>query len=73
MRYIRPEMRQAVGNTDHATLVRGVDRFGHFSPMADPTFDFEPEKMAAIDAMLQIENEFYYQGAEEKAPSLGRR
>lgn len=73
IRYIRPQMRQAVGGTDHATLVRGVDRFGHFSPMADTAFDFEPAKMAAIDAMLQAENEFFYQGAEEKAPTLGRR
>jgi non-haem Fe2+, alpha-ketoglutarate-dependent halogenase len=73
IRYIRPQMRQAVGGTDHATLVRGVDRFGHFNPMADTAFDFEPEKMAAIDAMLQAENEFFYQGAEEKAPILGRR
>jgi chlorinating enzyme len=73
IRYIRPEMRQAVGGVDHAMLVRGVDRYGHFEPMADPAFDLEPEKMAAIDAMLQAENEFFYKGAEEKAPNLGRR
>ncbi len=66
-------MRQAVGGVDHAMLVRGEDRHGHFEPMADPAFDLEPEKMAAIDAMLQAENEFFYKGAEEKAPNLGRR
>ncbi|MBT7646835.1 MAG: phytanoyl-CoA dioxygenase family protein [Rhodospirillaceae bacterium] len=73
VRYICPEMRQGVGSVDHATLVRGVDRYGHFEPMAEPTFDFDPFRMAAIDRMLLPENEFFYKGAEDKAPAHGRR
>jgi len=72
-RFITPEMRQAVGQVDHATLVRGRDDHGHFRPMAEPAFDFDPAKTAAIDAMLEAENAYFYAGAEDKAPAFGRR
>ena len=39
-------MRQSVGGTDHATLVRGTDRYHHFTPERPPEFDMAPEAVA---------------------------
>ena len=69
IRYIRPDMRQIAGPVDYARLVRGEDRFGHFRPEPEPAFDFEPGRLAAIDAMLRDTDAYFYAGVEERAPS----
>jgi len=46
IRYIPTYVRQSVGGTDHATLVRGTDRFGHFQPEQPPAFDMAPDAIA---------------------------
>jgi hypothetical protein len=46
IRYIPTHVRQSVGGTDHATLVRGTDRFGHFAPEQAPAFDMAPDAVA---------------------------
>ena len=71
VRYIRPSMRQVVGPTDYASLVRGEDRHGHFKPQPAPAFDLEPDRLAAIDAMLAAQDAYYYAGAAQR-PRRGR-
>jgi hypothetical protein len=46
IRYIPTSVRQSIGANDTATLVRGVDRFGHFEPEPRATADFSPEGLA---------------------------
>ena len=69
-RYITPDMKQVVGDVDYAMLVRGEDRYGHFAPLPEPAFDFAPDKLAAIDAMLRDESVYLYAGAHDRAPSF---
>lgn len=40
IRYLPTYVRQTVGSQDTATLVRGVDTFGHFAPERRPDADF---------------------------------
>ena len=46
IRYIPTHVRQVAGAHDHATLVRGEDRFGHFQPEVRPDADMSPAAMA---------------------------
>jgi chlorinating enzyme len=46
IRYIPAHVRQTIGADDTATLVRGVDRHGHFEPEPRPVADFAPEGLA---------------------------
>jgi hypothetical protein len=47
IRYVPAHVRQAIGDGDTATLVRGRDRFGHFEPEPRPDGDFTPAGFAA--------------------------
>ena len=46
IRYIPTMVRQTAGMKDSATLVRGVDRYGHFLPERRPEADLSPEAIA---------------------------
>lgn len=46
IRYIPTYVRQVAGSHDTATLVRGVDRFGHFEPEQRPDGDCTPQALA---------------------------
>lgn len=46
IRYLPTYVRQIVGTHDSATLVRGVDTFGHFEPERRPDADFSPSAQA---------------------------
>ena len=46
IRYIPTYVRQVVGGTDCATLVRGEDRYHHFEAEQRPAFDMAPEAVA---------------------------
>jgi non-heme Fe2+,alpha-ketoglutarate-dependent halogenase len=46
IRYIPTTVRQVVGSHDHATLVRGVDSYGHFRPEERPDVDMSERAMA---------------------------
>jgi ectoine hydroxylase-related dioxygenase (phytanoyl-CoA dioxygenase family) len=59
VRYVPTYVHQAVGMRDSATLVRGVDTYGHFEPEQRPEFDMTPsaqahhaEVMARINQVL---------------------
>ena len=45
VRYIPTHLKQAVGQRDWATLVRGKDTYGHFQPEYVPKKDLEPEAL----------------------------
>ena len=46
IRYIPTSVRQVAGSHDHATLVRGVDRYGHFEPEERPDADMSDRAVA---------------------------
>jgi non-haem Fe2+, alpha-ketoglutarate-dependent halogenase len=46
IRYIPTYVRQSVGGTDHATLVRGTDSHHNFAPEHPPAFDMAPDAVA---------------------------
>jgi ectoine hydroxylase-related dioxygenase (phytanoyl-CoA dioxygenase family) len=52
IRYIPASVRQTIGANDTASLVRGVDRFGHFEPEPRATADFSAEGLA-VQARLR--------------------
>jgi hypothetical protein len=51
LRYLPPHVRPTAGFRDSATLVRGVDRYGHFAPEPRPSCDFDPPAVAFYDAI----------------------
>ena len=46
IRYIPTTVRQIAGSHDHATLVRGVDDYGHFEPEERPEADMSEQAVA---------------------------
>jgi len=46
IRYLPTHVRQVVGTTDSATLVRGTDRFRNFEPEQSPDGDLSPSALA---------------------------
>ena len=46
IRYIPTTVRQVAGSHDSATLVRGVDSYGHFEPEERPDADMSPQALA---------------------------
>lgn len=46
IRYLPTHVRQVVGTRDSATLVRGIDAYGHFLPERQPEADLAPAALA---------------------------
>ena len=46
LNYVKPSVQQIVGETESATLVRGRDDFGNFSPEPECRSDLSPENVA---------------------------
>ena len=68
IRYIPTYVRQVVGNRDTATLVRGVDRFGHFDPEPRPAADFDPAAMDFHRKVVEETNSVLYRGTDKRNP-----
>jgi ectoine hydroxylase-related dioxygenase (phytanoyl-CoA dioxygenase family) len=62
IRYIPTHVRQAVGAKDSATLVRGVDSYGHFEPEPRPSADCAPDALAAHAAIVGRQVQILYRG-----------
>ncbi len=60
IRYIPTYVRQVVGRTDSATLVRGVDRFHHFEPETAPAADLDPAAISTYEAVMARLNQVLY-------------
>lgn len=63
VRYIPTRLRQASGAKDSATLVRGVDAFGHFDVEPVPREDYDPEALAYHARMLEWQAQLRFAGA----------
>jgi non-heme Fe2+,alpha-ketoglutarate-dependent halogenase len=64
IRYIPTHVRQTAGERDSATLVRGVDAYGHFEPEPVPDADFSPAARAAHAAITQQQVRVLYRGTD---------
>ncbi len=51
IRYIPTSVRQIAGSQDHATLVRGIDTYGHFEPEERPDADMSQRAVAFHEAV----------------------
>ena len=62
IRYIPTHVKQAVGARDWATLVRGVDSFGHFDPEPRPVRDLDPAAIAFHKQVSEEQVRVLYRG-----------
>jgi non-haem Fe2+, alpha-ketoglutarate-dependent halogenase len=62
IRYIPTRLKQAVGQKDWATLVRGKDEYKHFEPEHVPKRDLEPEALAFHKAVTEEQLRVLYRG-----------
>lgn len=65
IRYIPTSLRQIAGE-DSATLVRGEDRFGHFSPEPRPTRDLDPTFVELHRQITERNARILYRGTDVK-------
>jgi non-heme Fe2+,alpha-ketoglutarate-dependent halogenase len=63
IRYVPTSVRQIIG-TDSATLVRGVDRFGHFEPEAAPSADLDPAMLELHRQITERNAQILYRGTD---------
>lgn len=71
IRYVPTRVRQVVGRTDSATLVRGVDRYRHFEPERRPAADLEPAALAHYREVVDRLNRVLYRGTEKAEARAG--
>jgi ectoine hydroxylase-related dioxygenase (phytanoyl-CoA dioxygenase family) len=62
IRYMPARVRQIAGEKDSATLVRGVDRYGHFELEPRPKSDFDPEMVALHKSISDRQAKILYRG-----------
>lgn len=62
IRYVPTYVKQAVGQRDSATLVRGVDEYKHFDPEPCPKADLHPEAIAFHKAITENQLKVLYRG-----------
>jgi hypothetical protein len=62
IRYVPTRIRQTVGPRDSATLVRGVDRYGHFELEPAPAADLHPDALAYHRQVVERGKSVFYQG-----------
>jgi len=65
IRYVPTYVKQAVGQRDSATLVRGVDAYQHFDPEPRPKADLHPDAMAFHRAITENQLKVLYRGTEK--------
>ncbi|MER6530549.1 phytanoyl-CoA dioxygenase family protein [Streptomyces sp. NPDC001508] len=53
IRYVATRVRPIEGFRDSATLVRGVDEYGHFAPDVVPAYDMDPAAVAFYNDMRE--------------------
>ena len=67
IRYIPTRLRQAVGQRDWATLVRGKDTYRNFEPAHVPRRDLEPEALAFHHMVSEEQVKVLYRGTGKTA------
>lgn len=64
--YIAPHMKQVVAEKDHAMLLRGEDRYGHFNLVPPPQADMSQDAIAWHRTVVGAQNDALYDGAENR-------
>jgi ectoine hydroxylase-related dioxygenase (phytanoyl-CoA dioxygenase family) len=59
VQYLAPSARQTLSHRESATLVRGIDRYGHFQPEPEFSADFAPEAVAFQQDADRLKHEIY--------------
>jgi ectoine hydroxylase-related dioxygenase (phytanoyl-CoA dioxygenase family) len=67
IRYIPTHVRQVVGPRDWATLVRGVDAYGHFDPEEAPESDLSERAVAFHRQVTEAQAQILYAGTKTKS------
>jgi non-haem Fe2+, alpha-ketoglutarate-dependent halogenase len=67
VRYIPTHLKQAVGQRDWATLVRGKDDYRHFEPEYVPKRDLEPQALAFHKMVSEEQVRVLYRGTGKSA------
>lgn len=70
MHFMPTNTQQIVGDWDSAALVRGEDKFGHFTPTPVPATDFDSDTMAFHARASKAVSEVLYEGAAENTQKL---
>jgi len=65
IRYVPTYVQQAVGATDSASLVRGVDTFNHFEPEPRPRSELDPVGVAFHKATTERQQKILYRGTDK--------
>lgn len=65
IRYIPTYLCQAVGETDSAALVRGVDQYGHFELEPRPPADLDPDMLALHKRYAEQQAKVLYRGTDK--------
>jgi ectoine hydroxylase-related dioxygenase (phytanoyl-CoA dioxygenase family) len=66
IRYVASHVRQTVGDTDWATLVRGENRHGNFMLTTPPKSDLHPDAIAHHAAVMDHQLAYLYRGATQR-------
>ncbi|HVL57137.1 MAG TPA: phytanoyl-CoA dioxygenase family protein [Burkholderiaceae bacterium] len=66
VRYIPTFVHQTAGERESATLVRGVDRYGHFDRELPPESDLHPDAVARHRAIIDRQLRILYAGAQQR-------
>jgi non-heme Fe2+,alpha-ketoglutarate-dependent halogenase len=67
IRYIPTYVRQAVGETDAATLVRGIDTYRNFAAEPRPARDLDPETVAFHTSVTAAQAKVLYRGTDKSS------
>ncbi|HZQ72699.1 MAG TPA: phytanoyl-CoA dioxygenase family protein [Burkholderiales bacterium] len=70
MHFMPPQTKQVVGAWDCAALVRGTDRYGHFTHTPVPARDLDPDAVAFHAQAAKAMREVLYAGAERNLRRL---
>ncbi len=70
LHYMPTNTKQVVGEWDSAALVRGRDRFGHFTDTPRPTNDFDPVAVAFHEKATKAVREVLFKDAEKVRQTL---
>ncbi len=65
IRYLSPEVRQQVAETDYAMIVRGIDTERNFAMVSPPLEDFSPESLATYERIFADQAKALGEGATE--------
>ena len=70
LHYMPTSTRQMVGEWDSAALVRGEDRYGHFTHAPRPDRDFDPVAVEFHERATAAVRKVLFQGAERVRPTI---